>query len=70
MTHMAPIPQKLTGEDLIVPPCELCRRRKLWRSGCNADDSYSCGIYWDLLFEQWDATCKLIYERTGKRKKK
>lgn len=58
----------MTDADLLKTPCEICRERGLRSSGCTADGQFSCGIYWETLFEQWDATCKLIRERTGKKK--
>ena len=58
----------MTEADLLKTPCEICRERGLWSSGCTTDDRFFCGIYWETLFEQWDATCKLIRERTGKKK--
>lgn len=37
---------------------------------CNKpqSDYYTCGIYAEIVIAQWDATCKLILERTGKKK--
>ncbi len=58
----------MTDADLLKTPCEICRERGLCSSGCTTDGQFSCGIYWEILFEQWDATCKLIQERTGKKK--
>lgn len=58
----------MTEAELLKKPCEICKERGLWRSGCTTDGRFSCGIYWEILFEQWDATCKLIRERTGKKK--
>lgn len=58
----------MTEAELLKTPCEICRERGLWSSGCTTDDRFSCGIYWETLFEQWDATCRLIRERTNKKK--
>ena len=57
----------MTEADLLKTPCEICKERGLCSSGCTADGRFSCGIYWEILFEQWDATCKLIRERTKKK---
>lgn len=57
----------MTEANLLKTPCEICRERGLWRSGCTTDGRFSCGIYWEILFEQWDATCRLIQERTKKK---
>lgn len=39
------------------------------KRGCRPeDDCYTCGIYAEIMFAQWDATCRLIRERTGKKK--
>ena len=57
----------MTDADLLKTPCEICRERGLWSSGCTTDDRFSCGIYWEILFEKWDATCRLIRERTKKK---
>lgn len=57
----------MTEADLLKTPCEICREHGLWRSSCTTDGRVSCGIYWEILFEQWDATCKLIRERTKKK---
>jgi len=58
----------MTGADLLKTPCEICKERGLWPDYCAPDNTYSCGFYFEILFEQWDATCKLIRERTGKKK--
>lgn len=57
----------MTEAELLKTPCEICRERGLWSSGCTTDGQFSCGIYWEILFEKWDATCKLIRERTKKK---
>ena len=57
----------MTEAELLKKPCEICKERGLWRSGRTTDGRFSCGIYWEILFEPWDATCKLIRERTKKK---
>ena len=49
----------MTEAELLKTPCEIC---------CRPDDISGCGFNFEILFEQWDATCKLIRERTGKKK--
>lgn len=58
----------MTDANLLKTPCEICRERGPRSSGCTTDGRFSCGIYWEILFEQWDTTCKLIRERTSKKK--
>ena len=53
---------------LLMTPCEVCEMLGQ-KHGCRPeDDSYTCGIYAEIMFAQWDATCRLIRERTGKKK--
>ena len=60
--------EKLTLADLLVDPCKLCRSKRLNDRSCKpADDFYSCGVYWEILFEKWDETRDLIRKRAGKR---
>lgn len=58
----------MTEAELLKTPCEICRERGLWQYYCRPDDITGCGFNFEILFEQWDATCKLIRERTGKKK--
>ena len=53
---------------LLMTPCEVCEMLGQKRGCRPEDDCYTCGIYAEIMFAQWDATCKLIRERTGKKK--
>lgn len=55
---------------LTMTPCEICAMLDERRCYRPSEDAYGCGIYAEIIFAQWDATCKLIRERTGKQKKK
>lgn len=61
--------KRFTLADLLVDPCKLCKSKRLNDRPCKpSDDFYSCGFYWEILFEKWDETRDLIRERAGKRK--
>ena len=51
-----------------MTPCEVCEMLGQKRGCRPEDDGYTCGIYAEIMFAQWDATCKIIRERTGKKK--
>ena len=51
---------------LLMTPCEVCEMLGQKRGCRPEDDCYTCGIYAEIMFAQWDATCRLIRERTGK----
>lgn len=53
---------------LLMTPCEVCEMLGQKRGCRPEDDCYTCGIYAEIMFAQWDATCRLIRERTGKKK--
>lgn len=53
---------------LLMTPCEVCAMLDEKRCYRPAEDAYGCGIYAAIICAQWDATCKLIRERTGKKK--
>lgn len=53
---------------LLMTPCEVCEMLEFKRSKCVENSYRRCGIYAEIMFAQWDATCKLIRERTGKKK--
>ena len=53
---------------LTMTPCEVCEMLGQKRGCRPTEDAYSCGIYAEIICAQWDATCKLIRERTGKKK--
>ena len=53
---------------LLMTPCEVCEMLGQKRGCRPEDDCYTCGIYAEIMFAQWDATCKIIRERIGKKK--
>lgn len=57
----------MTEAELLKTPCEICKERGLWKDYCRPDDISGCGFNFEILFEHWDATCKLIRERTKKK---
>lgn len=61
--------KRFTLAELPVDSCELCRSKRLNDRPCRrSEDAYSCGFYWEILFEKWDMTRDLIRERAGKKK--
>ena len=50
---------------LLMTPCEVCEMLGQKRGCRPEDDCYTCGIYAEIMFAQWDATRRLIRERTG-----
>ena len=53
---------------LTMTPCEICAMLGTSRSACTENSYKCCGTYTEIICAQWDATCKLIRERTGKKK--
>ena len=53
---------------LTMTPCEICAMLDEKRCYRPTEDAYGCGIYAEIICAQWDATCKLIRELTGKKK--
>ena len=60
---------KQIGIDVLAKtPCEICEMHGEKRCNKPQSDYYTCGIYAEIVIAQWDATCRLIRERTGKKK--
>lgn len=60
---------KQIGIDVLSKtPCEICEMQGEKRCNKPQSDYYTCGIYAEIVIAQWDATCRLIRERTGKKK--
>ena len=53
---------------LLMDPCDICKMLGFKRSKCVENSYRLCGTYAEIVCSQWDATCKLIRERTGKKK--
>lgn len=61
--------KRFTLAELLTDPCELCKDKQMRDRPCRpADDAFSCGTYWEILFEQWDMTRDLIREHAGRKK--
>lgn len=60
--------KQLRKDVLSKTPCEICEMQGEKRCNKPQSDYYTCGIYTEIVIAQWDATCKLIRERTGKKK--
>lgn len=61
--------KKFTRAELLTDPCELCKDKQMRDRPCRpADDAFSCGTYWEILFEKWDETRDLIREHAGRKK--
>lgn len=58
----------MTKKELVQPVCQVCIDRGLWKNYCKPDDHSGCGFFAKIWLEQWEETCKLIRERTGKKK--
>lgn len=50
---------------LLMTPCEMLEFK---RSKCVENSYRRCGTYAEIICSQWDDTCRLIRERTGKKK--
>lgn len=53
---------------LLMTPCEVCEMLEFKRSKCVENFYRHCGTYAEIVCSQWDETCKLLRERTGKKK--
>lgn len=53
---------------LLLSPCKLCKQLYPEKAKCNMVKMGGCNVWLTIFFEQWDATCRLIRERTGKKK--
>lgn len=58
---------RITRKTLLLEPCKLCVMLGMDKEKCTENSYRRCGIYAEIVCAQWDATCKLIRERTKKK---
>lgn len=57
----------IAREALLMKPCNICVMLGEKRCTRPSEDSFSCGIYAEIVCAQWNATCKLIRAHTDKK---